>query len=236
MITDIFIKTYSADIPWLAESLKTIRKYWSGHRNVVIVCPPKDGDTVRHYAKMENEKVIEVAEGNATGYIFQQAVKLNAGAYTDADLIVFSDSDCLWHMPTTPADFMVDGKPLLMFTKYEDVPEAIMWKKPTELAIKREVPAEFMRRHPLVYPRKVLKAMDKWFVAHHGVPASQLMLRAGSAWGASEFNWMGAYSWFYSHDSFTWMDTKIGPVPPARLAQFWSYAGIGPDAQKYLVD
>jgi hypothetical protein len=235
MTTDIFIKTYTADVPWLAESLKTIRKFWSGHRNVVIVCPPKDGEAVRHYAKMDNEKVIEVEEGQHVGYIFQQACKLNAGAYTDADLIVYSDSDCLWHTPTTPGDFIVDGKPLLLFTDYSEL-GGVPWKKPTELFIKREVNAEFMRRHPLVYPRKVLKAMDKWCVAHHGMPASQLMLNAGAQWGASEFNWMGAYSWFFANDQFTWMDTKIGPIPPARLAQFWSYDGIGPEAQKYLVD
>jgi hypothetical protein len=236
MTTDILIKTYRADIPWLNESLKTIRKFWSGHRNVVIVCPPRDGESVRHYANRPNEICIEVDEGSFPGYIFQQAVKLNGAGYSDADLIVFSDSDCLWHMPTTPGDFIVNGKPLLMFTKWEDVPEAVMWRKPTELAIKRDVPAEFMRRHPLVYPRKTLRKMDRWFVDNHGMAASQLMLQFGQAWGASEFNWMGAWSWFYAHDDFTWLDTKVGPIPPARLAQFWSYGGIGEDAQQYLVD
>lgn len=233
MTTDIFIKTYRHDFQWLQESLKTIRRFWSGHRNVVIVCPERDVQGLRSFATGGQEKIVGVKETN-DGYIFQQAVKLNAHNYTDADHIVYSDSDCLWKAPTRPEHFFRGSKPYMLYTRWEDVPEALMWRGGTEHALKQRTPAEFMRRHPLVYPKSVLKKMDAWFIKNHGVPASQLMLRLGRQWRLSEFNVMGSWAWLHDHDAFYWIDTKAQrhEVPEARLDQFWSYEGVTPQIRE----
>lgn len=221
--TDIFIKTYHADIPWLRESIRSANRKWSGHRRIVVVCPPELERTVRDVAP--KTKIIPVLEVGS-GYIFQQAVKLNAHNYTDADYIVFCDSDCIWTKPTTPETYIrPDGRPFLLYTPYPSIPDAIHWKAPTENALGHEVFAEFMRRHPAVYKSATLRKMDDWFVQKHGVPASQLMLRMGAHWGASEFNWMGAWAWYHAHEDFHWINTTTEPLPELHLEQFWSYGG-----------
>jgi hypothetical protein len=223
---DIFYKTYTADIPWLKKSLETLRAHWTGYRKVVVVCPPEDERAVRCLDR--DIHTIAVDEGGARGYIFQQAVKLNAHHYTDADYIVFCDSDCMWIKPTTPATYIKpSGKPELLYTPYENVPEAQQWKAPTERALKREVFAEFMRRHPAVYHKKTLHKMDQWFLKEHGLPASQFMLQFGPDWGLSEFNLMGAWAWYHAHEDFHWVNTTKDTWEPDHLKQYWSYGGVG---------
>lgn len=226
MTLDIFYKTYRADIPWLKESLRTLEQHWRGHRNVVIVCPPGDANDVRALGR--KARVIPIEEHGIHGYIFQQAVKLNAHNYTDADYILFCDSDCIWIAPTTPSTYIrSDGKPELLFTPYSSVPEAIQWKAPTEAALGHEVFAEFMRRHPAVYRKQTLHKMDEWFVKKHGVPASQFMLKFGRQLGLSEFNLMGAWTWYHAHEDFHWVNTTTDSWEADHLRQYWSYGGVG---------
>lgn len=226
MTVDLFYKTYRPDIPWLKESLKTLRQHWSGHRQIVVVCPPEDERRVRGLGG--DLQVIPVDEKGIRGYIFQQAVKLNAHHYTDADYVVYCDCDCMWLKATTPRTYIrSDGKPEMLFTPYEAVPEAVQWKGPTEAALGHEVFAEFMRRHPLVYHKKTLHKMDKWFMKTHGMPASQFMLKHGEGLGMSEFNLMGAWSWYHDHDAFHWINTTTDTWEPDHLKQYWSYGGVG---------
>ena len=226
MATDIFYKTYRNDIPWLQESLKTLLQHWRGHRQVVIVCPPEDARAVRSICAWA--RVLEVEEKGIRGYIFQQAAKLNAHNYTNADHIVYCDSDCMWIKPTTPSTYIhADGRPYMLYTPYSAVPEALQWKGPTEQALGQEVFAEFMRRHPLVYHKKTLHKMDKWFVAKYGMPASQVMIKFGEPWGMSEFNLMGAWAWYHARDDFHWINTTTDTWEPDHLKQYWSYGGVG---------
>jgi len=226
MIVDILYKTYRADIPWLNESLKTLRRYWSGHRRVVVVCPPEEVESVRRVAG--DTHIVPVDEQGIRGYIFQQAVKLNAHHYTDADYVVYGDCDCMWIRPVSPETYIrKDGLPEMLFTPYEAVPEAIQWKRPTETALQHEVFAEFMRRHPLVYHKRTLHKMDKWFLEKYGMPASQLMLRHGQDWGLSEFNLMGAWAWYHAHEDFHWINTTTDSWSPDTVKQYWSYGGVG---------
>jgi hypothetical protein len=225
MKVDIFYKTYRNDLPWLEKSLQTLRQFWSRHRRVVVVCPPEDEAKVRGFGR--DLKVIPVHEKGIRGYVFQQAVKLNAHHYTDADYVVYCDSDCMWLKPTTPETYIkANGKPEMLYTPYESVPEATQWKGPTEQALGHEVFAEFMRQHPLVYHKKTLHKMDKWFVKKYGMPASQVMIKFGPDWGLSEFNLMGAWAWYHAHDDFHWVNTVTDAWNNDHLKQYWSYGGV----------
>jgi hypothetical protein len=55
MQTDIFIRTYGKDLEWLKYCLRSVAKYCSGFRQIVIVIPKKDFPLISH---LTNEKVL----------------------------------------------------------------------------------------------------------------------------------------------------------------------------------
>jgi hypothetical protein len=225
MRADIFIKTYAGDVGWLAQCVKHLRHYAQGFRRIVVVAPPEIEGQVRGSGLLAEDLLIKLNEPE-DGYIFQQQCKLNAHNFTDADYVCFVDSDCLAKRHFRPEDFFVNGKPHFLYTPWENLDaSAHHWRAGTETVLRQSVPYEFMRRHPAFYPRHVLQGIDAWFQSTHHLAASQFMRQHGRALGLSEFNIMGAWSWFYRRDDFTWLSTVTDSFPPDFVEQFWSYGG-----------
>jgi hypothetical protein len=224
MTTDIFIRTYRKDIPWLAYCLKSIQKYCKDFRQVVIVIPKSDERFLADL-NLTSEKVF-TTDAFANDYLGQQATKLEAWKYSDADFICFTDSDCVFRKDTRPSDFIIGELPRVLKTPYANVGEAQCWKGLTETACKFEVEWEYMRRLPFTFRRDTLLAIKNWFEQLHGVDLYTYIERSK---GFSEFNLMGAFAEKYESDKYTFMDTETNPLPPAHIAQFWSWGGLTPD-------
>jgi hypothetical protein len=126
MITDIFIKTYPKDYPWLNYCLQSVVKYAYGFRRVVIVTDaPHIGGLLKVADKFKGKLDITCHEVKApednpahkwgptgTGYQFQKAVKIHWIDYTDADACFQIDSDCIFTAHVCPENWMTpDGKP-----------------------------------------------------------------------------------------------------------------------------
>lgn len=216
---DLFIKSYRKDFPWLIYCLRSIAKFSSGFRDIIIVVPEEDRKEIDTWGLTMEKVFSEVEYGR--GYLLQQVRKLTADKYTDADVIVFIDSDCLLSKPFSPPDLYSNGKITMLMTPYTEMPPDFPWQKPTEKALGFPCPYETMRRHPFVYPSRIIKACRDHIENLHQTDIEDYIM---SQEAFSEFNAVGSFCWEKHRESFDWIDTtKANELPPLMLKQYWSH-------------
>lgn len=218
---DIFIKSYHADFKWLDYCVKSIDKFVKNVNKIIIVIPKKDSRyfNINLSPKFELHKKREVGKG----YLFQQYVKLTAHHYSDADYIMFVDSDCIFLRETDLVDLVKDGKSRMLMTKYSEILElkdqCYVWKAPTEKVFNTEVEYEFMRSSFLIYKRSTLQNFEKWF-------PYDLLTYIISQEHFSEYNVLGAFAYFFERDQYNFVDTQDWTDENPFGRQYWSYSGL----------
>jgi hypothetical protein len=223
MTCDIFIRSYAKDFPWLHHALRSIQKFATGFRDIVIVIPDTDD-----LSCLTLERVVKVKD-TMDGYLAQQITKLRSDQYTDSDLILVTDSDTLFTELVTPESFMRDGKPIWFMTPWSEEmlahPGTREWFFVMKNFFGEDPPAEFMRRQPFMFPREVLKGLRDFCYAKFEKSIDDYVRDAGKF---SEWNILGMYCWLHHREKFYWMDTTV-ECPPEKCHQFWSYAPIEDD-------
>lgn len=217
MTVDIFIRTYHKDLRWLDYALKSIHKYVSGYRSIIVAIP--DARLLSH---LTAEKVIQ-CEDLADGYIGQQFTKMTAHLHTDADAVIFWDSDVIAFESVDVSEWIVDGKPLIWKTKYEQTETP--WKPITEKALGFAVEWEYMRRMPLTYLTRTLRETCKYMEGLHGMPLRDYLNQCPHR-SFSEFNAIGAFAEKYESQLYDFRDTETGALPPNKVDQMWSWSGL----------
>jgi hypothetical protein len=228
--TDIFIKTYPKDYPWLEYCLRSIVKFASGFRRVIVISP----DTNFGF-EIPRGIEVQLVQDREPGYLWQQAVKLRADAYTDADEILFMDSDCIFTEQVSPETFKRGDKVLWMMTPWSEVTDQNAREQwlPSMTRFLGHVPAyEFMRRHPFLFPRWLFDELRKFCDFMHGMDLDKYIMNSGAF---SEFNSAGGYAFSAHNDKFVWMDTSKEASPPVVVMQHWSHGGLD-DAAKGKMD
>jgi hypothetical protein len=221
---DIFIRTYSKDLEWLAYCLKSIDKFVTGHRNIIISIPEQEKHLLKPF-NLTKELIVAWKPTTDNGYIDQQINKLLAYKYTDADYILFVDSDCLFKEPVNVQDhYFMDNLPYLMKTRYELVGDAICWKEATQDIIGKELEYEYMRRIPCLFRTETLKSLDLYVNCLGLAGLSRL----------SEFNLIGAYIDFFEKESYKIIDTEKEPIPADCAMQLWSWGGLTNEVKEKL--
>lgn len=218
---DIFIKTHPPDYEWLVYALRSIKKFSSGFRRVVLMSedteiPDTDPNNLKIKAPLETED----------GYLDQQVKKMYADFHTNADFILHTDSDCLFTKPITPQTFFRNGKPIWMMTRYGETDTP--WKPITEKFMQRPVEFEFMRRHPQLVPRWLYAKFREYAFKTHGQPLCDY-IKCQPLRAFSEFNALGAYAYEFHRDAFTWVDTAKDEWPELVLDQRRSWGGLTPE-------
>lgn len=194
---DIFIKTRAHDKEWYDFCLLSIRKFASGFRTT--------------FTKFdENDK--------QPGYLWQQVCKLHADEHTDAEWILFMDSDCVFTQPVSPGDFIHDGKPIWLYTPLDKArPDQHVWAPVMEKFLGKKPEHEFMRRHPFVVQRWMLDALRTFCKYRHGKSLEDYIMgeadpENGLALRFSEWNCLGFFLWEYHRDKVHWvLDSEAGP-------------------------
>lgn len=221
--TDIFIKTYGGDFEWLKYCLRSIQKFCTGFNEIILVCDEADKGGLEEFG-LTRERV-EYVPLEFNGYLFQQWIKLNAHSYSESDYILFVDSDCVFTKPTTPNDFIKSGKPMILKTPYETIPEVRFWKELTELTLKEKVEFEYMRRLPLLYRRDTLENCQKHVnELHEG--GIKYFISQRPAHEFTEFNLIGAYAEKYEGDKYKFIDTTKNELPETHIHQAWSWGKV----------
>lgn len=218
MSASIFIKSWKQDLPWLHYCLRSIRKFGNGFEGITLVVDESCTPRMMKDFDLSGVTLVRVPDWE-NGYIQQQAVKLSAGQMISSDLILFVDSDCIFHTPFSPESFMRDGKPVLLKTKYGNLGGAEAWKAITEAVVGWPVEYEYMRRLPLMYLRDTLFAFKNTF------PELIPKLRLMTDRSFSEFNVLGAFIDRYESQHYYISDTEIW-MPNPVVRQYWSWGGF----------
>lgn len=226
LTTDIFIKTYEKDFEWCDYCVRSIAKYASGFDLVNIVSPVMP-PFLSKFTAMYRMK----PEYGENGYLSQEVFKLKSDEFTDADYILFMDSDTQFVRSVTPETFFKDGKIVWMITPYSETKAP--WKPITEKFLKMPVEYETMRRHPIVVPRWVLAEVRDFCQKTHNMSIEEYVM-SQPAHEFSEFNVLGAYAYHFHRDRFYWVDTSKVPEsewPILTVNQEWSHNPLD-DAMK----
>ena len=218
-----FCRTYHKDAERLVYLLKSIEKFCDGFAGITVVSPKSSEDAIRPVVERFPFASYSVCEANAPrDFIGQQLTKMTAHHYAQYDYIIHIDSDCAIIRPVTPAEIMKDGKPVMLMGPYATFYERgfnVPWQSVTSRFARRQVNYEFMRRFPLTFPFAFYPAMNEWFEKNHGVKVEDAWrLIHGDLF--SEFNIMGAFSYYSEEQYHTFIDSSVTPPPPPFVKQF----------------
>lgn len=156
--TELLFVTFKRDMDFLRYSLKSVEKFASGFSGVTVVVPASERGL---YGWIKKANVIYANEPADKGFLWHMAMKCMADDLCpNANAMVHMDADCMFWQPATPADFFVDGKPLIVRERYADLknPNRRLWQKAVELAVGVKPEFETMVRHPSVHLRGVYAA------------------------------------------------------------------------------
>lgn len=212
---DIFIKSYKKDFWLLRLSLATIQKNVSGYNNLILLIPEKDKE---HFdtRNLPERTLVHYVSDYDNGWLGQQVYKLKAFLYCYAEFILFTDSDAFFCNPVNLQDLIADGKPEILYTDYNQLPDAKIWQPYVENFIKGKVKYEYMRRLPLVYHRSTLIAISEY------EPNLERVIMQSDRF--SEFNIMGIFAWVYERDKYNFINTDNWAYVPPIAEQVWSHA------------
>lgn len=225
---DIFIKTYPKDYSWLVYCLKSIHKFCTGIRSIVLIT---SGGAERNWeSEIFPIQMKHVPEHGNDNYLSQQVFKMYSDTYTDADYILHIDSDTIFTRQVTPETYFRNGKPVIMITPIEQAhpDQDQTWRRVMQKFMGRPSEYEYMRRFPIVYPRWAYGALREFCVKQHGVELDKYIMSQPYR-EFSEFNVMGFFLYEYHRDKFEWIDTSKVPEsqwPELTVDQRWSHNPI----------
>ncbi len=213
LTVDIFYKSYQKDFWLLHYSLISLAKNVTGYNNIILLIPENekhDFDT----RNLPERTLIHYVNEEGNGYLFQQWCKINAAQYSTADFILFADSDCIFDHPIDLSTFI--PYPEILYTDYKQLPDAIIWQKPTSALIGEKQQYEFMRRNCLIYHRSTLININKW-----NTGLKEIILNSDRF---SEFNLIGAYAFKYEQGNYNFINTDDCILSQPKSQQVWSHA------------
>lgn len=244
MTCDLFIKTYPKDYSWLEWCLRSVGRFAVGFPELKLLYPvgnePHEKRLV--FALDGNSQTtgqgtaieyVPVEEYKTSGYLSQMIFKLYADEFTDAENIVFIDSDTIFTRPVSPEMFFTGGKLNWMISPYSTVETP--WQDGTEKFLAAPVEFETMRRFPVTVPRWLLAEVRHFCFHTHGIGLSEYVMAQEPPNPAfSEFNILGAYAYAFHRERFNWIDTSTVPKnewPPLVVLQKYSHSGLTPEIE-----
>ena len=232
---DLFLKTYHGDYKWLPYVYRSILKFVTGFRQLILVYDqghglppsPPTGIRVKMFAVNPLVALPGVSYSPSTGYFQQQAIKMMWNYFTDAAYVFMIDSDTIFTSHFHKNNIFDGDK---MYQNYRDFPggDSVIWKPSIDLMYGSNSPYDFMPRQGFAYNRisqiHFLKHVEKLV---HGSPYK--LIRRPDVFLPSEFNMMGAFNFMYEQSRYTFTTN-----PKWSLNQEWSWGGLTPEIQQKM--
>lgn len=164
MKCDILIRTWKPDLPWLAYCLKFLRKNWREHSSGIVIvanedCAPEMTGIMAPGADpnyWRGERVYYVKPWPDTSS-FKCYLTLLADEFSDAELIMFLDSDHMLVRPAMLADFMEENCPVIYYRELAEMDDptgrmaAKLWPPIMERYLGRAPTRDYMQLFPILY-------------------------------------------------------------------------------------
>lgn len=226
MKTEIAIVSWAKDIEYLKGCLSSIRKFASGFSGVTLLVPEQERNQFSWVQEVDLKTYDRVADSRLF-HLQHQAMKCRADEWCpDADLIFFMDSDCFFIEPVTPADYLVNGKPVLCIENFARL-GGNPWKATTDRALGINSQFETMRRHGAIHYRGLFPEFRKLVENVNKMPFMDYVLscKPDYPWGYSEFVALGNFA-LMSHwrPKYHFIDVGEQAYPPDHLLDVWSHA------------
>lgn len=234
MTTDIFIVSVGKHFPYLKYCLRSIGKFASGFNKVLVLFPDQDLGEFRPMAEEYKGPVplhgIPFSEWPGLGMVHHMFQIMNSDTWSESDLILHTDSDCVFTEPVSPEDYVVDGKPVLMHADFEwlcttQQANLRMWQDATIKAIGPPVNEETMRRHPAVHWRELYGRARRQIESHTGMNMVEFMRAQRNEFPQSfcEFVTLGNVAWREMKDRYHWRNQQTEGFPLSKIHQAWSH-------------
>jgi hypothetical protein len=236
--TDILIVSCAKHYPWLRYALISCKRFATGFRQVKVLVPDDDlsalSPLLAEISTVDGIPIRVQAYGDwpGKGFLRHEHVIVCSDEFTDADFIYHMDSDCMFVEPTTPEDYIVDGRPVLLYATYhwlvtEQQANLGMWKEGVEKALGGTSDHEFMRRPQLCHPRKTYAKTRECIEAHTGKSCADYIYSCENSFPQTfgEHNTLGEVAWRHFRNDYTWKNQELGEFPkPHKIVQWWSHA------------
>lgn len=237
-IVDIFIKTYHKDFIWLEYCLRSIKKFASGFRDVVIVSDD-DGNMIPaniaeiiplkiHYVPLPSKTPTESDHG--LGYSWQQYIKLSWYDYTDADAVLHIDSDRMFTNYVTPETFKLNGKYTWYYRDWDKAGDGICHKSHTDKILKVDTKFDAMITPTFIFIKSTSIALKNHLISAH----SNGDVSIKTIWDVivllnmktlSEFNIFGSFLYHYDRSEYCKLiNDKTSNYQP--IIGSWSWGGL----------
>lgn len=213
---DIVLRTHSKDFEWLQYSIPSILKFCK-YRKLHLLCP---WPQVQDLKKQWPDLTVLPCPVYEMDYLGQQITKMQAWSITNADILIYTDSDAIFIKPYELN--LIDGRIPRLVTHYRDLKWPIKWKEVVIEHTGLTPKYEHMRRLPQVFWREDVKDCCEWLVKRWQKPIDDYIQKAVLF---SEFNVLGEWCYRYRNDKYVWQDTMAG-LPPRDVCQFWSWGGV----------
>jgi hypothetical protein len=232
----IFCKTWANDIKWLRYCLSFLAKNWQEENSeIVVLADDNCRSTLATMPYAEREHIIFYKPW-PDGYTNAMWCKTNADNFTNADIIIFFDSDTMLVEPAVLETFLSDGKPLMQYQPYDEFlvkyPQA-PWKRIQQNLM--GLPAKYYFTFlPFVCWRDTLRQTRVWVSRKHRW-ASETIAYSDKPFAPETFRthpirWadhelIGAYAWQFEQDKYNFVRYKDDePVVPWKVRQYHSWS------------
>ena len=245
--TDILIVSCAKHFQWLRFALFSCKRFATGFRQVKVLVPEEDLSAITPLLTELSQiggisiKVQCYDDWPGKGFLRHEHVIMCSDEFTDADFIYHMDSDCMFVEPTTPDDYIVDGKPVLLQASYDwlitQQANLGMWKDGVEKALGGISTREFMRRPQMTHHRKTYAKARECIEAHTGMRCADYIRSGRNEFPQlfGEFNTLGEVAWRHFHSDYCWPDQELGEFPkPHKVVQFSS--GNSPAGHVFALD
>lgn len=219
---DIFIKSYHKDFKLLNYSFISLKRFVTGYNKVILLIPEHEKHLFDTRDLPERTEVHYVKE-YGDKYLLQQWFKVSANKYSNADFILFSDSDVIFDHEVNVMDYVSNNTPQILYTHYDKVGTAIIWKQCTEAFLNTQIDFEFMRRLQLIYHRETLIKISQTY------PNLEFSIMNNGRF--SEFNFIGAWAFINEREKYDFINTDDWSYVPPMGIQLWSRADKNGDQQ-----
>jgi hypothetical protein len=222
-IADIILKTYPLDYDWLPYLFRSLPRA-TGYRNIVVLLEeqypeptglPANAVIARSRRYVGTDPNVSDKDLSGRGSVIE---RLCAFDYTDAEVLIFVDSDCVF---ARDIDFQTDlsiciDRPAVWWRTWEEAGHEACWIPAAKETLRYQPKVNTMCEYPHVYPASVMRAFWEFI----GGRERFMTLHDFTDWNA-----LGNYALDYHTEAVTPVHA-INPGPHntgARVHQFWSW-------------
>lgn len=208
LTTDVFVKTYPPDYAWLTTLWKSFA-HVSGYRDILVCIEEQYPEPV---GLPDRARVVRCRQCEGRG--FSPALeRMRAHQYSDAERVVYIDSDCVW---SRPVDIQTEptinlARPIVLWRTWEEANGAAYLRPHAAATLGYDPKVETMCRYPFTFPRDVLAACWEALGGYE---------RLDSLANVTDWDAIGCWAIDHMPEAITAVNRK--DMGPDCIKQFWS--------------